>query len=158
MSICSWSTYNLGNCKKVISKVKFCELHGEIIQRYKKLEENDLCQTSRKIKLCPRSYKQIKEIMKSMNNEDDIVDVYLAGGVIEEANLSNPEYIELVSDSAKFYYNPQKGQKKADKLKIILVEYCQNQSIVSFDNVEYCETCFKKLKDVPKISLIYNTF
>jgi hypothetical protein len=160
--ICSWSTYKGNHCKKIISicdnvkqSIRFCPLHRELMAEYLRLKEDELCETFKEIKIVPRSNKHLKTVMNSLENEDDKVDVYMAGGSIEEADISNIDYIVLDSDSSRFYYNPKRGQKKAKDLKIILREHCRNNSVVSFDNIKYCEDCYKKcMKDSPRISLI----
>lgn len=163
--ICAWSTYKGSHCKKIISNsnsknstelglFKFCNLHRELIIDYSKVKNNDLCETFREIKVIPRSYKHIKSIMNSMNNEDDNIQVYLSGGSVEDANISNSDYIVLDSDSSKFFYNPLRGQNKAKDLKIIFRDYCKNTSVVSLGSQLLCKECYEKLKDVPRISLI----
>lgn len=156
-----WSTYRGNCCKKIISVdnsknvIKFCNLHRELIAKYSIVKDNELCETFKEIKVVPRSHKHIKSIMSSIENEDDIVQVYLAGGTIEDADISNCEFIIMNCDNSKFYYNPQKGQNKAKNLKVILRKYCQNNSVVMYNNTKYCEECYKKfIKDSPRISLI----
>ena len=92
--------------------------------------------------------------MASIKNEDNIVQVYLAGGLIEDADISNIDFITLNSDNSRFYYFPIRGQNRAKDLKIILREYCQHLSIVNCRGNNYCEECYVKLKDVPRISCI----
>ena len=134
--------------------MKFCNLHRELIAGYSLIKDDDLCETFKEIRVTPRSHKHIKTIMAAMGNEDDIVQVYLSGGSIEDANISNSDFIILDSDNSKFYYNPKRGQNKAKDLKIILKEYCKNNSIVLYSGIKYCEECYKRLKDVPRISLV----
>lgn len=166
--ICNWTTYKGSHCKRTISineinnkddiqlicNLKFCGLHRELIIDYEKLNGDEMCDIFKEIKLVPRSQKHIKTIMKSLNNEDDIVEVYLAGGSIEEADISNIDYITLISDDSHFYYSPKRGQNRTKDLKIILKEYCKNNSLVNFSGTKYCEECYRKMKDVPRISLI----
>jgi len=152
--VCDWSTYKGSHCKKIVNGTKFCDLHNDLINSYSKICCDDFCETFKEIKIVPRSYKHIKAIMSGMKNEDDIVQVYLAGGSIEEADISNMDFIVLNSDNSKFFYLPKRGQNKAKDLKIILRDYCQNNSVISLKGVKYCEECYKKLKDVPRISII----
>ena len=165
MSICMWSTYKGNHCKKFVScddncktSLNFCDIHRDLIAKYSKIEvkpEPEFCDTFKEIKLVPRSFKHLKSIMSSINNEDDNVQIYLAGGCIEEADISDKDFIILHSDNSKFYYNPQRGQNKARTLKIMLRKYCENKCIINYNGTKYCEECYKKnLKDVPKISLI----
>jgi hypothetical protein len=161
--ICSWTTYKGSHCKKIVNIINdkqsicFCSLHRELILNYSRVnEQEELCDTSKEIKIIPRSYKHLKFVMSSINNEDDTIQVYMAGGCIEEADITNIDYISLNSDNSKFYYNPKRGQNRAKDLKVILREFCKNNCIVEFGNLKYCEECYKKLKyDVPRISLIH---
>lgn len=163
--ICDWTTYGGSHCKKIIggdtdpkSKElrRFCGLHQDLIVRYTRIKEDELCETSKDIKISPRTYKHVKSIMTSLGYEDeDIVEVYLPGGSVEEANISNKDYITLVSDNSRFYYLPEKGQSRAKDLKILLKKYCQSSSVVHYAGIKYCEECYKnKVKDCPRISLI----
>lgn len=170
--ICGWTTYKGSHCKKIVSIdsdditikegkdikqcIRFCNLHRELITEYQSLKEDDgsLCETFKEIRVTPRSYKHIKTIMESMQNDDDVVQVYLSGGSIEDANITNTDYILLDSDNSRFYYNPKRGQNKTKDLKVILNNHCKNNAIVHFAGTKYCEECYRKLKDVPRISLI----
>jgi hypothetical protein len=118
------------------------------------VDDEPLCETFKDIKVAPRSYKHLRSIMSSFNNEDDIVQVYLAGGSTEEADISNMDFITLSSDGSKFFYNPKKGQNRAKDLKVILRQYCQNSGVIGFNSTKFCRECYEKLKDVPRISLI----
>jgi len=162
--ICNWTTYKGTHCRMNINhnhdhthkcSSKFCTLHNELIQDFQIINNSDeLCETFEEIKIVPRSYKHIKSVMASMDNEDDNVDVYMAGGHIEEANIANSDYIILLSDNCRYYYKPVKGHPKAKDLKIILKRYCQNESIINVRDIKYCEDCYKKLKNVPRISVV----
>lgn len=161
--ICDWTTYKGNHCKKIVggntdskNLLHFCDLHQDLISKFSKVHDDDeLCETFKEIKVVPRSYKHIKTIMSNMGNEDDIVQVYLAGGSVEEAELSNNDFITLISDNSRFYYLPKRGQNRAKDLKIILKEYCQCNSVVYYAGCKYCEECYKsKVKDAPRISLI----
>ncbi len=160
--ICDWTTYKGTHCKKIITHdlkshdLKFCDLHRDLILEYSRIKEDELCETFKEIKITPRSHKHIKSVMAGLNNDDDNVQVYLAGGSIEEADITNLDYILLDSDNSKFYYNPKRGQRRSKDLKIILREFCQNNSIIKCNNSKYCEECYKKnIKDAPRISCIY---
>lgn len=169
--VCGWTTYKGSHCKRIVyidnddcsakegqklkQCIRFCSLHRELIVEYQKLkEDNSLCETFKEIRITPRSHKHIKTIMDSMKNEDDIIQVYLSGGSIEDANITNADYILLDSDNSKFYYNPKRGQNKAKDLKVILNDHCKNEAVVCFSGTKYCEECYKRLKDVPRISLV----
>lgn len=162
--ICDWTTYKGSHCKRIIGNddngkgsknlLRFCDLHRDLIVEYSKIKEDELCQTFKEIKVTPRSHKHIKTVMSSIGNEDDIVQVYLSGGCIEDAVINNSEFVLLSSDNSCFYYVPKRGQNRAKDLKVILREYCQCNSVVSYGGINYCEECYKKLKDVPRISLV----
>lgn len=161
--ICDWTTYKGNHCKKLLSyedeksAFMFCDIHRDVILRYSKSNVDELCEKFTDIKVSPRSYQHLRSVMNSLNNEDDTVQVYLAGGLTEEADISNEYYISLNSDNSRFYYNPKRGQRKSEDLKIMLRKYCQNNSIIKYDGICYCEECYKNLKDVPRISLVTQT-
>lgn len=160
--ICAWSTYKGSHCKRLIHRgdegQKFCELHANLISEYTRIksDEVDLCETFKDIKLVPRNQRHVKYVMTSLGYEDEeTVQVYLAGGSVEEADITNYEYIILNSDNTCFYYNVRKGQNKAKDLKIMLREFCKNDALIKFGETRYCEDCYRKtLKDAPRISLI----
>lgn len=158
--VCNWMTYKGNHCRKNTLKngktsCKYCLMHKEIINDYKKVKKSDeLCETFKEIKMIPRSHKHIKHIMASMDNDDDIVQVYMSGGLIEDADISHELYILLLSDNSKFYYNGKRGQLKAKNLKIVLRKYCQNNSCVDVRGSLYCEECYKKLGNVPRLNLV----
>jgi hypothetical protein len=163
--ICDWTTYKGNHCKKIISGCNddkcskqlhmFCDLHRDLIIEYTRvIEKEELCETFKEIKITPRSLKHIKSIMTSINNDDDTAQVYLAGGSIEDADITNTDFIVLNSDNSRFYYNPKRGQNRAKDLKIILREFCKSNCVIGYNGTKYCEECYKKLKDVPRISLI----
>jgi hypothetical protein len=155
---CDWKTVDGKRCRKQCSgyknDYKFCNVHIKIINDYEYKESTDTCETYKDIKIIPRSNKQVHYFMQKQNNEDDIVEVMFAGGAIEEADITNREYISLVADDERFYYNPDRGDRKAKELRIIAKDYCKNESCVIYNDTRYCEDCYKKLKGVPKISLI----
>lgn len=158
--ICEWTTYKGSHCKRITSELDYkkrilCPVHSDLMTNYTKVEtEGELCETHKNMYVVPRSLQHIRCIMTSLGNDDDIVDVRFAGGSMEKADISNSDFILLISDNSRFFYNAKKGQKRASGLKIELVNYCQNDAVVKFNNVCYCEECYKKLKDVPRISLV----
>jgi hypothetical protein len=91
--------------------------------------------------------------MESIDNYDDYVTVIVNGGQ-EEADISNTDYILLMSDDARFYYNPKIRQNKAKNLKVILRSCCKDLGIINFDNKTMCKECYEKNKDYPRISLL----
>jgi hypothetical protein len=161
--ICDWTTYKGSHCKRIIGGdvdnklLRFCDLHRDLIAEYTRIvdQPEELCEIFKEIKVVPRSFKHIKTIMSSLDNEDDSVQVYLAGGCIEEADISNSDYIVLLSDNSRFYYVPKRGQNRAKDLKVILREFCQHNCIINYGGTKYCEECYKnKVKDGPRISII----
>jgi len=161
--ICHWSSYTGSHCRRNINHTEkcpssFCKLHQELIEEYKLIKsskdsENDLCETFEEFKIVPRSFKHVRSVMASLNNEDEKVDVYMPGGLIEEAEIQQ-SYIMLLSDSCKYYYIAKKGEHKAKDLKIILRRHCPNNCIVCIGDTKYCEECYRKLKNVPRISVL----
>ncbi len=159
--ICAWTSYKGGFCKKIIvadpkRSVSFCTLHTEMSLKYSKVTgRNDQCETWKDIKVSPRSYRHIRSLMENMGYDDeDSIQVVFPGGSVEDANISNIDYICIDSDESKFYYNFVKGQKRTNSLKVLLRSFCKNEALISFGGVKYCEECYKKMKDVPRISLI----
>jgi hypothetical protein len=93
--------------------------------------------------------------MADAGNEDNNVDVYLAGGSIEEGDISDPDYIMLLSDNTKFYYQKSKDTKYTTKsLKVIIRKFCKNKAVVTNDNIKYCEDCHKKISGAPKLTCL----
>jgi len=127
-----------------------------MIQDFVKSETDKLCETFEELKIIPRSYKHLKSILKSMNNHDDSIEVYTKGGILEEADISDEEYIELASDSCKFYYSDtkKKNQHSVKELKVKIIKYCYNNCEVNYKGLRYCEDCFKKIPNVPRIRSI----
>lgn len=159
--ICNWSSYNGSHCRRNINHNdnkcinRFCTLHKELLNDYTKLNEIDeLCETFEEIKIVPRSYKHLKSVMSSINNDDDIVDIYMKGGFVEEGDISNNSYIVLLSDNCKYYYADKKGQNKAKDIKVVLKRYCENNCTVGVRDIKYCEDCYKKLKNVPRLTVL----
>jgi hypothetical protein len=161
--ICHWSTYHGTHCRRTINGKgqKLCSLHRELIEDYSKLDitsdEEKYCDNFQELKVVPRNYKHIKSVMKSLDNEDNLVEVFMTGGFVEEADISEQYYITLLSDNSKYYYNAKKGDYKAKDLKVILRRYCSNDPIITARGANYCEGCYKKLKNVPKYSVIKNS-
>jgi hypothetical protein len=160
--ICNWSTYKGTHCRRNIlptkcpGKINFCAMHVILIKDFTRMSDPGiLCDTFADIKLVPRSYAHIKSVMKEISNEDNIVDVF-CGGSSERAKITK-NYILILSDSSKYYYTDHKsneGNYKARNLKLLLKKYCDGISVIKYNEVQYCEECYKKTKTLPKISLI----
>lgn len=156
--ICDWITYENKQCKRHsicnYGSYKFCKLHKKKIADYK-INKNpeDLCDSFENVKVIPRSHKQIKYFMKEIDNEETIVKVLFPGGCVEEADISEDDYILLLSDDSKFYYNYKRGDFKAKDLKLLLRKYCKNESVIEIGNTKYCEECYMKIKNFPKLEL-----
>lgn len=161
--ICNWSSYKGDICKKIVMHNNYCDIHCEMIKKFKYIHDDSeglMCETFKTIKIIPRSHKHLITIMNNHGYTDEeyteYVQVYLNGGSIEDADISNEDYIMLVSDDSQFYYKPVKGAYKANSLKVILNDYCKHSAIINYNDSNYCEECYKKLKGVPKVSLIKN--
>lgn len=80
------------------------------------------------------------------------VDVVLPGSsnVTEEADITNEEYIEMVADESRYYYEPEKreeGSKRklnAKNLKIVIDTSCLEIGNIKANGSHYCEECYKK--------------
>ena len=162
--ICHWSTYHGTHCRRTIhqptkgTQVTLCPLHKELSVDYEKTDEGQLCEVNNEIKIVPRSYKHLKSVMKQLNNEDELIEVITketVGGLVEEADMSEVDYIKLLSDDARYYYSSsERGQKRAKDLKVVLRKYCPNNAVIRARGGVYCEDCYKILKNVPKVSVI----
>lgn len=157
--ICDWISCSGKRCKKqslsMYGDYKFCKLHKKMIKDYVLNEETEeLCDSFMDIKIIPRSHKQIKYFMKEIDNEEIIVKVLFPGGCKEEADISENEYISLLSDDSRYYYKHERGYLKARDLRLLLRKYCKNDGIIEINGTKYCEECYKKNKNSPKIELI----
>jgi hypothetical protein len=159
--ICNWCTYKGTHCRRNVAdpltknKVNFCVFHTTVITEYTRITDPErLCDHAEDIKLVPRSYEHVKAIMKDIGNEDKRVDVYFQGGIVEEAKIKK-YYIEITSDLSKYYYNKCKESKYLAKdLKILLKKHCSNKGLVMYDNKAYCQECYRKLNNCPRIHLL----
>lgn len=156
--ICNWSTYSRSQCRRNIlheaytdnKRSKFCQMHFNMAKDFKRSDKDTYCDTADDIYICPRSYKYLMTQLNELEYDTTNVDV-INGKIIEEADISNEDYILLLSDEKRCHYNIP---KEINKLKVKLKKFCKNLSIISYDNNNYCEDCFKKLKGVPKLSCI----
>lgn len=137
-----------------------CSKHTNKINHFKLVDKEELCETYEDVKIVPRSIQHVRSLMTSIGNQDDIVSISLVGGskCVEDADISNDEYIVLVSDGTKYMYNPSKGEKKVKDIRLHLRKYCQNVSGVEYTGNKYCEDCYKKLTGVPKIYVVDKVF
>lgn len=156
--ICNWCTYNGTHCRRNIALdskngIKFCSMHMQLYGTFS-LPNIDTCEIQKDIFIVPRSYKHVKLVMKELGYEDDIVDVKTKGGIIEEANISDEECIVLLSDDTRYpYAHDPKNKNKLKDIKIILKKYCENKSSIKYNDVNYCEECYKQLKNTLKLSI-----
>lgn len=157
--ICDWITYDNKQCKRhsvaCHGDYKFCKLHKKMLNDYKiNNDSEELCESYKKVKIIPRSYKHIKYFMRDIDNEETIVNICFPGGCTEEADISNDEYILLLSDDSKYYYKYERGDLKAKDLRLLLKKYCKNNGKINIDGVIYCKDCYKNIKNSPKLHLI----
>lgn len=153
--ICYWGSYEGTRCRRNVERgEKFCAMHLEFLQDYKVLKENEdvLCSMKTPIKIEPRSYKHLMSVMKQLNTSGTTVDVMIKNsvGLVEEADISDDQYICLLSDDSKYYYHDEKARLKAKQLRVLLTKFCDNPAVVRCkDDEQYCETCYKRLDHVP---------
>lgn len=126
-----------------------CKRHKYIMKSFEivKNPKDVSCSTSRDLKVIPRSKSFLEQLYINLDIEyTDNVDVYFPGGLIEEGNISHENYIELTIDNTRFYYIPDRKQKNAKNLKIILKEYCTNEPFIYFKDTDtyYCRECYEK--------------
>lgn len=144
--ICAWCSYDHTICRKIIhNSGKFCNIHQNLIDNYSKTNGDGLCQTIKRIKIVPRSHKYVKFIFK-----ESIVQAYIGSLLLGEVDITNDEFI--VYHNLKFYYEPTRSQNKAINLR--LLQTCQNSSVISFNDIKYCEECYKTQKKFPLFSCI----
>ena len=139
----------------------FCERHTNIMKYFRRVNDDEKyksCSTFKEIKIIPRSWDYLVYIMDKYEiNKEDNVDIFLPGGSVEEGDIKNEDYIELVSDGKKYYYQPEKKQLNTKNLKIILPAYCIKKPYMFRIDTKtyYCEDCYEKIgkNDYPHISL-----
>ncbi len=157
--ICDWVTQDNRRCRKgsvaSVGDHKFCKIHKRNIKEFC-INENteEFCDFYKNLKIIPRSHKQIKHIMKENDNEETIVDVQFPGGCVEQADITESGFILLLSDNSKYFYKPQRGDLKAKDLKVLIRKYCKNSGTIEMNEEKYCEDCYKKNKNNPKLYLI----
>lgn len=166
--ICNWYTYNATHCRRNIqldpkNKCNLCSMHKQLFTTTFLLPDSELCEVYKDIHIIPRSYRHLKSVMKELCNDDCTVDIIVKGGIAEEADISESEYITLLSDDSKYYYPSSnntypKNCNKTKDVKIVLKKYCENKSVIKYNDSHYCEECYKKLKTVPKLSIALRLF
>jgi hypothetical protein len=125
VTVCEWYGYDKKRCKRESRGKKFCKIHNVLIKDYSIIKDDEdddsMCCLNRDIKIKPRSKKHIDMIMKELNYNENMVEVSMSGGSIEEGDITSDDYILLTSDETCYYYEPEKGQLKASSLRIIFV-------------------------------------
>lgn len=160
--ICHWVTYKGTHCNRTVErnekKFKLCKLHNELSREYLPVIIG-LCEVSETIKIVPRSYKHLKSVMKQMQYDQDEIEIQMKNttGELKEEAIILENCIKILSDDMEYYFNARKDQKSAKNLKVVLKKFCPNTtSIIKTREKEYCEECYMKLQNVPKISVIKN--
>lgn len=163
--ICNWCTYSAIHCRRNVehdtnSDYNFCSLHKHHFQVFfADKDPNSVCEVSKEVSVCPRTYKHLQTVLKEFKYDDTIVEVKTKGGISEEADVSEHEYIMLMSDDTRYYYQREDGSfpKKCNRtkdLKVVLKKICTNESVIKYNNMNLCESCFKKNKQVPLLSIV----
>ena len=153
--VCHWSTYKGTHCRRTKdNKIGLCSLHQELMIDYEYIRNpEEPCEVYSDVKIVPRSYKHLRTIMNSLKVVGNQVDVCIkgnTGGLAEEADITNEDYIRIVSDSSKYYYNPvSRTDLRAKDLKVVLRKYCPEEAVVHARGLLYCEACYKKLPNRP---------
>ncbi len=152
ISICEWSTYKKSRCRRnVFEETKLCPLHTNFIKDFSlDSKENNVrrpCCIESSVKFIPRTHKFLTHMLKTNDIDETYVDIILPGSnnVFEEADISNEEYIEIISDETKYYYEPIKGQLKTKHIKIVLNKSCSNVGEIEYKNSIYCKECYEKI-------------
>jgi hypothetical protein len=161
--ICSWSTYKNTHCRRNINFIKnktnrLCKEHCEHIKQFKIIDdctEANTCSRQDTHKIVPRSYKHLKLVMDQYNIYDDIVIAHTdSNNIDEEADITNEHYINILTDDTKYFYEKIKNEKNVCELKLVLTHFCNNKAVVNYMGVDYCEECYKKILNVPKLSIL----
>lgn len=174
--ICHWTNYQGTHCRRTIQKDSIlCPMHMSLVADYSNVVQPDndedepiLCDSHEFIKIPPRSFKHIKKIQQQLGSDDDIVQVIVKGStgdITEDADISNQHYIKLDSDDTMYYYKPRgltqeekkngtQKQKSASDIKVVFKKMCPNLAVVCARDENLCESCYKKLKNIPKLSVI----
>ena len=147
VTICEWYSYNGKRCKRESKGKTFCKLHKVLVKDFKKVQDKtQLCSIEKEIKITPRSKEHVNAIIGKLNYDDcDSAEAYLQGGGKEDADITHDDYIELILDGTKLYYEPEKGQAKAKSIRLIFVQFCDNPALISFKDEKYCKDCYKKV-------------
>ena len=169
IAICEWFSYNGRRCRCTVSssslKKNFCNKHNILIHDYKLVDPNDTsinCCTKTKVKVVPRSKQHVVQILEQFNYETEFVDVYFPGGFVEEGSTEHDDYIELISDGTKFYYDgtdqcSEKGSRKTKNIKLSFENVCPNDPVVAVKDDVYCKECYIKISKklgYPKLKLL----
>lgn len=158
--ICSWSTYKNTHCRRNINFIKnktnrLCKEHCEHIKHFKLIVDEDTCSKQDTHKIIPRSYKHLRLVMEQYKLYDDIVIAHTdTNNIDEEADITNENYITILTDDTKYFYDKIKNEKHVSELKLVLTHFCNNKPVVCYMGNNYCEDCYKKILNVPKLSIL----
>lgn len=157
VTICEWTNYSGKRCRSTTSGSKLCAKHDVLIGDYKIMKypdknKQELCSTTKNHKVAPRSKEHLKGLMKKYGGyETDDVNVYTTGGMAEDGDISHQDYIKILSDETCYYYEParatsrdEKSQLNANKLRVEIIESCDNVGIINVRSTLYCKQCYIK--------------
>lgn len=150
ITFCVWTTHKgIRCCLKTRNKNKFCVKHTVLKNDFillspEKVKEKKIeCISQKDVKFVPRSVEHIKNMMAKLVYEDtNSVDILCEGGVVITGDISNEDYIEINGDQSKFYYKSIRGQGKVKDIKVILVDFCKREPIISVNEETYCKDCY----------------
>lgn len=148
-TVCKWYSHKGTHCRlNTLEFSEFCKIHSMYLSKtFKKFNEKqkEECSASSDVKIIPRSFNHVKEIMKKLGYDDPTVSVKVKGNdIIEDCNIENEEYIELDMDKTKYYYIKKKGLKNVGDLRLIFKDFCGHNADYVVDNTNYCEKCYIK--------------
>lgn len=157
-NLCRWMSAKNTHCKNKSNVADMCAFHVKVMQSFValKLEQPVQCDTFEEIHIYPRSSLHMKQVVEKFDLNNKTVEVLLQGGYTEECKIHD-EYIELLSDLSKFYYETKKGTLSAKKLKIKIIKKCGNIGIVCCNETNYCIDCYKtnfKSASYPNYSIL----
>jgi len=137
----------------------YCKYHDSIILLFKDVRNlNESCSTSKIIKFVPRSKQHLLTVMEKLNILEKFIDVLPRGIndilLMEEASYNDDDFIEIMSDSTRYYYESMRGKEKTKNLRVIFTKHCLDPGIIKINNTIYCESCYNKNNKFPGIHLV----
>ena len=149
--ICNWSSNTGSHCRRTVVKEGFCKMHEELVKEYKSPSQK-FCDSGKIHKFRPRSKKHIMaKLLECGEDQEASMITVIVEGSQENGIIDNEDYIRLDSDDTKLRYTNIQDMRK---IMVLIEEFCDEPPVVKYNDKNYCECCFKKLKNVPKLTVI----